>query len=201
MLEVVEKREKPKKPEKSVVVGITGTPGVGKSSVARKLEEMGFIVYRVNDLAEKLECIIDYEDDCAVVDVEKLRRKFRKLMLEMEGLVFVEGHLSHHLADIAVVLRCNPLVLKERLEERLAKGWSEEKVMENVEAELVDAILIEAMDACREVYEIDTTDRSVEDVVSAILDIVSGRGGKYRPGNVDWISEVGDRIDELMRKF
>lgn len=182
---------------KGRVIGITGTPGVGKSSVARKLEEMGFRVYSVNELAKELGCILDYEDGCAVVDIETLRRKFRNFLGNFSEDVFVEGHLAHHLSDVAIVLRCNPLVLKERLSGR---DWSEEKVMENVEAELVDSILIEAMDNCEEVYEIDTTERDVDDVVSAVMEIVSGRGEKYRPGSVDWLSEVGDRIDELMRK-
>ncbi len=204
MLEVLNDRREEVERDPVSIVGITGTPGVGKSTVAKKLEELGFSVYRVNELAEKFGCIIDREEGCAVVDLEKLRRIRDELKSTGEEVIFVEGHLSHHLADMAIVLRCNPLVLKERLEERLERGegWSEEKIMENVEAELVDDVLIEAMDVCGEVYEIDTTDRSVDEVVSAILGIVSGKDREmYLPGKVDWISEVGDRIDEVMRRF
>jgi len=111
-------------------------------------------------------------------------------------LVVVEGHLSHHLADTAVVLRCNPLVLKERL---FSRGWSEEKVMENVEAELIDEILVESLETCKEVYEINVTDMSVDEVVEVIQSILSGTCKNYRPGNVDWISELGERIDEVVR--
>ena len=64
---------------------------------------------------------------------------------DIEEDVMFEGHLSHLLrVDLAVVLRCSPKVLKERLE---AKGWRESKIMENVEAEAVDVILVEALDA------------------------------------------------------
>jgi len=129
---------------KTGVVAITGTPGVGKTSVARKLKELGYEVYAVGELAEKLDCIIDYEEDCVVVDVEELKKKFQSM--PKGDLVVVEGHLSHNLADTAVVLRCNPLVLKERL---FRRGWSEEKVMENVEAELIDEILVESLEQTR----------------------------------------------------
>ncbi len=176
------------------VIAITGTPGAGKTSVAEKLKDLGYEVYAVNELAEKLDCIMDYEDDCAIVDVEKLKKRF----LSMPGgeLVVVEGHLSHHLADTAIVLRCNPLTLKERL---LSRGWSEDKVMENVEAELIDEILVESLETCREVYEINATEMSVDEVVEVVKSIISGMCKDYRPGSVDWISELGERIDEVIR--
>ncbi len=174
------------------MIAITGTPGTGKTSVAEELKKKGYRVYSVNELAK--DCIIDYEDGCAIVDIEKLKEKAK----ELEPDSMVEGHLSHHLADKAIVLRCNPLILKERL---IHRGWREEKVLENVEAELVDAILIECLETCREVYEIDTTSRSPEEVAEIIVSIISDRklAEKFKPGKIDWIAEVGDRIEEIMR--
>jgi len=174
-----------------VKIALTGTPGCGKSSVAEKLKERGYKVVKVEELARKFDCVIDDNDEI-VVDVEKLAREFSKI--DFDGIV--EGHLSHLLnPDVTIVLRCNPLVLKKRLEER---GWDVNKVLENVEAELIDLILVEALEN-ENVYEVDTTNRSVEEVANIVDRIIKGKGGEFKPGKIDWIAEVEDRIEEISR--
>ena len=178
-----------------MLIALTGTPGVGKTTTAEILRKRGYRVLSVNELAEKFDCIIGEEEGCKIVDVEELAEKVKELR---NGLIILEGHLSHLLnPDIVIVLRCNPLELKKRLE---SKGWSEEKVLENVEAELTDVILIEALDGSENVYEIDTTNLSAEEVADIVEMIIKGKGEEFKPGRIDWIAEVGDRIEEIMRK-
>jgi len=171
------------------MLAITGTPGVGKTTVAKILERKGYRVGSVNEIAKKYGCV-EEEEGCLVVDIEKLRKSFS------ENLDFIEGHLSHYLADKCVVLRCNPLVLKERLK---SKGWNNEKILENLEAELIDQILIEALEVCVEVHEIDTTEKTPEDVANIVEKIYRGEI-KLGYGKIDWISVVGDKILEVIRK-
>lgn len=178
-----------------MLIALTGTPGVGKSTVAKILERRGYRVFSVNELAEKFGCILGEEEGSKVVDVDKLAKEVRKVE---KDLTIIEGHLSHLLKpDLAIVLRCNPIELKKRLEER---GWSTEKILENVEAEIVDVILIEAMENVKEVYEVDTTNLSPEEVADIVEEILKGGGSKFKPGKIDWISEVGDLLDDLIRK-
>ncbi len=67
------------------------------------------------------------------VDVDALDREVRA----PAKLGFLVGHYAHLLtADLAVVLRCHPKVLADRLR---ARGWADAKVRENVEAEAIDA--------------------------------------------------------------
>ena len=178
-----------------MLIALTGAPGVGKTTTAEILRKRGYKVLSVNELAEKFDCIIGEEEGCKIVDVEELAEKMKELR---NGVIILEGHLSHLLnPDMIIVLRCNPLELKRRLE---SKGWSEEKVLENVEAELTDVILIEALDSSENVYEIDTTNLSAEEVADIVEMIIKGKSEEFKPGKIDWIAEVGDRIEEIMRK-
>ncbi len=125
----------------------------------------------------------DEKRDSYVVDVDRLRKDVGKYFKFKGNLIF-EGHLSHYLdADLVIVLRTNPKILKRRLE---SKGYSREKVRENIEAEALDVILIESLDIHREkVRELNTTDLSTLEVVDKIKDIIMGKGG-YDPGKIDW---------------
>jgi len=44
-----------------------------------------------------------------------------------------------------------------------ARGYSEEKIRENIEAEALDVILVEAFEWCEKVFEINTTEKSIEE--------------------------------------
>jgi adenylate kinase len=99
--------------------------------------------------------------------------------------IILEGHFSHHFADWSIVLRLSPAVLRLRLE---ARGYSEAKIRENLEAEALDVILVEAVDMCRRVDEIDTTGKSAAQVAERIKDIIEGRL-RLAPGQVDWLEE------------
>ncbi|MDH3364636.1 MAG: adenylate kinase family protein [Thermoplasmata archaeon] len=167
-------------------VALTGTPGVGKtcaSSLVGTIE-----VVSVHELAEKCHAVVgfDEERDTVEVDIDTLADAVSRI----EGDVMLEGHLSHLLGvEQAIVLRCSPTVLRQRL---AAKGWSDAKVRENVEAEAIDVILIEAIEAVTRVCEIDTSSMRVEDVARAIEEILSGESEKYPVGHVDWSQEVFD---------
>ena len=184
-----------------MIIALTGTPGTGKSSVAKFLAEI-YEVKSVSELAEKYECILgeEFENDERVllVDLECLSQHLQPT----KETVVIEGHLAHFLpSDLIIVLRCNPLILKERLN---SKKWREEKILENVEAELLDVILIEAMNREAPVYEIDTTNKTPREVAGIVIEIIEGeRRGKriknFMPGKIDWIGEVGERIDEIVR--
>ena len=167
-------------------IALTGTPGVGKTSAATLVRSVA--VVSINTLAESCGAIVgrDTARDSNEVDIEILTQAAKAI----EGDVLLEGHLSHLLeVDMAIVLRCSPKVLKDRLSR---KGWSESKVRENVEAEAVDVILIDTVGAVSKVLEVDTTHMSAEEVAQAIEAILAGESEKYPVGHVDWSQEVVD---------
>ncbi|NOY10894.1 MAG: AAA family ATPase [Archaeoglobi archaeon] len=174
------------------MLAITGTPGVGKTSVAEVLRSRGYRVLHLNEIAKHYGCL-EEDGEEKLVDLEALVERFSEDDFSAD---FVEGHLSHHIARRCVVLRCNPVELRRRME---GKGWSEEKIAENLEAEIIDYILVEALEVCEEVHEIDTTGRTPEEVADLVEKIFRGEVS-LPPGSVDWIAELGDRIDEFVRR-
>ncbi len=164
-------------------LALTGTPGTGKSTVAG-LVDAGFRVIHVNDLVkERFNVGLDEERGCLIADITGLSGYVKGLKED----AILEGHISHLLpADLVVVLRASPSALRGRLE---ARGWSPEKIAENVEAEALDVILVEALETQKKVYEIDTTNMTPMQVRDSVLEIIGGTD-KYPPGGVDFSGEA-----------
>ncbi|MFO7794396.1 MAG: adenylate kinase family protein [Candidatus Nanohaloarchaea archaeon] len=152
-------------------IGITGMPGTGKTSVAEKLDRE---VISIKEFAK--ERGLGDEKDLFEVDVEAVKD-------ELPKDCWVEGHLAHKVGvDYCIVLRTRPDILEERLKKR---NYSEEKIEENLEAEKMDLILSEAFENCK-IYEIDTTEKSVEETVEEIEEAVKNKESKY--AICDWSS-------------
>lgn len=113
---------------------ITGTPGTGKSVIARKLSALlGLELVDLKKIvrARKLAAGREHE-----VDIGKLAAALGFLR-RRNGYV-VEGHLACELklpADFVFVLRTNPRVLGRRLSKR---GYGARKLDDNLTAEMLD---------------------------------------------------------------
>jgi len=174
-------------------VALTGTPGTGKSSVARELRVLGEEVLDLNELARRHGLLRRYDGRRGSweVDLRRLDGLVRGGL--REGRVFLEGHLSHLLSvDWAIVLRCSPPVLRRRLRERRCP---EAKVRENSLAEALDVITIEATGRLgrERVVELDATRRRPRALAVEIARLAraSFRGAaRHRPGGVDFSGDV-----------
>jgi len=169
-----------------VLVALTGTPGTGKSSVGRILEGRGYVLVDLDEVARREGLVVgrDPVRGSDEVDVEALRERIQI----PTKLGFLKSHYSHRMdVNLAVVLRCRPSVLRERLQ---ARGWSAEKIRENVEAEAIDTILQEAVARVPFVYEVDTTALQPDQAADTILEILQGSTEGHDPGSVDWSDEV-----------
>jgi len=177
-----------------MIIAVSGTPGVGKTTLSKILaQKLGYEYINIKELAEE-RGIGKRVGEELEIDMEKLAEVIER---EFRGKnAVLDSHLSHLLpADLVVVLRLSPEVLLKRLMER---GYRKEKLGENLEAELVDVCLIEALEGHENVIEVDTTGRTPEDVVDEIISLING-GIRKRVGIVDW-SESYEKIMPYLRR-
>ena len=114
-------------------------PEATKDTVSKILAHK-FRVVDIHSYAEEHGLFEEYDEEAGSydVDVEKLNDSILSERFP-EEYVFLDGHLSHFVdCDIIIVLRCDPRKLSERLK---ARGYDERKVLENVQAEVLDVIL------------------------------------------------------------
>ncbi len=160
-------------------IALTGTPGTGKTTIASLLP---YNVIDINSMVKAgLNLGKDPDRDCLEADMDALESQLKDM--DTNEITILEGHFSHHFAQWAIVLRLDPTILRKRLEGR---GYSEEKTRENLEAEALDVILVEAVEYCSRVDEVDTTGCSQSEVAGIVTKIIEG-DLVQPPGQVDWL--------------
>jgi adenylate kinase len=148
-------------------IALTGTPGTGKTTLGHEAARRGRTVIDLKGWAREMGAIAGHDplDQADAIDMVRLRRKVPQLPPD----AIVEGHLSHLLGlDAVWVVRCDPRILRLRLEGR---RYPAAKVRENLEAEALDIILQEALDATPSVVQRDGTRRTTEALFAAFADV------------------------------
>ncbi|MEM3702944.1 MAG: adenylate kinase family protein [Candidatus Bathyarchaeia archaeon] len=191
------------------VILVTGTPCVGKTSVARLLTlKLNAVYVNLTNLAIKENLIlgVDMKRGCsAIIDERAMKRVVSKLIEKCgEKSVVVDGHYAasvvpEKLATHVFVLRRDPVELRSFIEKA---GFPRNKLWENLASEILDVCLVDALNAYgkEKVCELDVSGRSVEDVVAEILAVLAG-SKECRVGVVDWLGKLESEglLDEFLR--
>ena len=172
-------------------LALTGTPGTGKSTVAQMLSSDGYEVITVESLAEQygLSGEIDPSDGVRVIDTGALQDVLAPAWESSpDGVVVVDGHLSHHLpCDAVAVLRCSPEIIESRL---VSRGYSADKVQANYEWELLGGAWNER-EGEAPWCEFDTSHSGVNSVVDSLADWIADGFKPASPGSViDWVARM-----------
>jgi adenylate kinase len=190
---------------------ISGTPGCGKTSVARELSNLitGEII-SLNELAISENFSFDYDEDRKTVIVDfkiflpYVLKKIKDLKKEKLPHIIIESHFSdvipNKYIDYAFILRCNPDELINRLKK---KNYNSKKINENIQAEILGNCtnyFIEK-NTNKPLFEIDTSNLSTEAVANVIEEIINGKqeGNEYSIGKIDWLKKLyqEDRLKEF----
>lgn len=177
-------------------MALTGTPGVGKSRVARELRRRGFFVVDGKRLAQRSGAIVgwDRRRKTSIVDLHGVARALKHVNLPKDGVGVLESHWAHEVPGVgaAIVLRCRPRTLEARLRRR---HWPRAKIRENAEAEALHIVLHEAVQRFgrRRVGELDTT-RRAPTTLARILQRVLRNPGRHlmnlEIGRLDWRQDI-----------
>ena len=159
------------------VIFISGTPCVGKTTIASELSKrLGANLVKINELAinNNLVLGIDNKKGYKIIDIDKLDVVLGKIIdkLDSDKLLIVEGHLSHLCsgADKIIILRVHPTILEKKLASR---DYSESKIRENLEAEALDVCGVEAYETYDEdVCEINVSNLAIDEIINHVVDVI-----------------------------
>lgn len=194
-----------------IVVIISGTPGTGKTTIAKILaNRIDSALISLNELISNKNFIVEYDEkrDTNVADMDKttkyLKEKLDRLKKRTTEHVIIEGNFSdivpNEYIDYAVVLRCNPDVLNGRL---IKRGYKKEKIKENIQAEILGTCANYILEKNLQVplLEFDTSDSDPQELADLLIYLIQEKSSlqKYKLGKIDWLEYLddNDKFDEF----
>jgi len=203
----------------TVVLVLTGNPGVGKHTVSKKLAEiLDYEIVDVNKEAVKVgmrrsdylsnvwrgqkqsaESVPDSQSlaDSIDVDVEKTQKMLKDKISDKSLIV---GHLapfvvSKELVSKVIVLRKNPYDLIQIYDKR---NYSDAKKNDNLGSEILGVIAYDSIEKFGKdkTFQINTTSLGTEEVIKKIESVINGTS---KGDVIDWLTDI-TRKDDL-RKF
>jgi len=131
---------------------VTGSVCTGKTTLAKLIAKKHHAIYiNVNELIKEYKLYSN-------VDSKKLNKFLIRLIKNSRNNLVLDSHLTHYLpskyVDLCYVTKCELKELKKRL---MKRRYSKEKVRENLDAEILDVCLVEALENKHKVKVIDTT--------------------------------------------
>jgi adenylate kinase len=173
-----------------MIIVLTGTPGVGKTYLARRVcKKLGWNHLEINKLVKREGLYIGYDKKLKswIVDERKIISYVKKVVRGTDNII-IDSHLAHilprSLVDKVIVLRCEPRVLEKRLKKR---RYSKEKIRQNVESELIGLISYETKKRHKKLLEVDCSSGKLK-CEKMLISIILGKTKKTK--GIDWCGDV-----------
>ena len=186
---------------------ITGSPGVGKHTIAKEIER----TWKISELIDINKTAIDaglveQGQDALDVDVNKLKKHLEPIVSDIPRLHWmgrtglIVGHLAPYVLNAkschpCLVLRKNPYKLLDIYKKR---GYTEKKMKDNLGSEILGIITNDAIKnfGQEKTFQVDTTDHTPKELAVRIHDIYYG---KDNGDNIDWLQLIQEKND--LKKF
>ena len=181
------------------MIGITGSPGTGKKTIARELSEnMNVDVFDINKFIIENN-LAEYEEDQLIVN--SLKNVRERINHEFIGKKFIIiGHLLPEVIPKdtllkVIVLRCEPDILIDRYKER---NYDELKIKDNLVSELIGTIHYNTVMKYGndKTFEIDVSNKNVSNIVDEITMIINDE--IISKDRIDWI-DYASKSNKLRR--
>ena len=186
---------------------ITGSPGVGKHTIAKEIER----TWKISELIDINKIAIDagfveQGQDVIEVDVNNLKKHLEPIVSDIPRLHcagrtgLIVGHLAPYVIDgkigyPCVVLRKNPYKLIDIYKKR---GYTEKKMKDNLGSEILGIIVNDAINnfGREKTFQVDTSDHTPKELAIRIHDIYNGEDNG---DNIDWLPLIQEKND--LKKF
>ena len=190
------------------VILITGTPCVGKTSTAHALaEKLDALYIGLTDLAKRENLILrkDEKRDSLIINEKKMKKRISQIIEKNDKkYVIIDGHYAtsvvpYELITRVFVLRRDPVELRKLMKKC---GFSDQKLTENLAAEILDVCLVDALNVRGEakVCELNVTGKTIEETVREMLEAIDNPT-KCCVGIVDWLGNLESEglLDEYLK--
>ncbi len=170
------------------LIVITGTPGSGKTTIAKKVASRikGSELVHANDLIREKHLFSSHAKDGAMVvklgalgrEIEALARSGVKRVLIVEGHVLCDMKIK---GATAIVIRAHLEDIRKRL---AARGYGSGKINDNLVSEAIDYCGANASLNYRDSFEIMNTSGAVSKIVAIV------EGKKIQKRQIDLLPEL-----------
>jgi len=181
------------------VILVLGVAGVGKTVFGSGLASLlGLKFIDVPELVERRKLYSEYDVESRAYLVD-LRRLSAAAGSELRGGGVLASVYAFKPRGVrvswAIILRMRPTRLLEVLRGR---GYPDEKIRENVSAELIDQPLVEAIQKFgrRRVVQLDATDADLKGLARRVAEAIRSSSLRQLDQRIDWIGEL-ERSGEL----
>jgi len=140
-----------------MIIAVSGTPGTGKTRLAKSFVKKGFVYVDLKNI-KGISSGYDKKRKCRIIDTTMMVKKVIVLIKKNPEKSFVfDSHLSHYIpkkyVDLCIITKCSLKTLQKRLVKR---GYSKKKIQENLQSEIFDVCLNEAKEFGHKIKIVDT---------------------------------------------